>query len=328
MASPEAPAYTPLMQRAYALWGELAAEWGGRLIETVGAVYVAPPDQEIVAGAVSSYREADIPHEVLEAKDARKRFPWLTIEADEIAVVEPDAGVLQPEDCLRAHQRGARAAGAEIRIDEALTDWQADTSGVTVETAHGRYAADHLILALGSWMPDFVRFRAPLAVERQVVAIYEAPPRPIFVAPAAEAECVYGLPEAGPTYKVALHHGGAIGHPEKLAEAVSDADLALIRNYVRHRLPGLPPEPAQAYTCRYTNAPDRQFLLGPHPDHARVIVAAGCSGRGYKFASAIGEVLAQFCGGAPDFDIAACAPGRFAAATAQSGSAHASTSSA
>ena len=321
MASPEAPSYTPMMQRSYELWRILAGEWGRPLVETTGAVYVAPPEAEIVAGAIASYRESDFPHEVLEAPAARRRFPWLAIADGEIAVVEPDAGVLQPEHCLRAHLRGAAAARAEIRVNEALADWRAEDGGVEVETSAGRYASDRLVLALGSWAPDFLKLAVPLAVERQVVAIYDAgalPAPAIFVAPAQEAECVYGLPEAGRTYKVALHHGGITGHPDTLDATVREADLALIARYVHQRLPDLPAQPLAAYTCRYTNAPDRQFVLGPHPRHDRVILAAGCSGRGYKFAAAIGEVLAQLCEGTPAFDLSACSPARFTAGSTTS----------
>ena len=46
-------------------------------------------------------------------------------------------------------------------------------------------------------------------------------------------------------------------------------------------------------TCVYTNTPDHDFLLDRHPEHANVIIASPCSGHGFKFASAIGEILAD-----------------------------------
>jgi len=46
-------------------------------------------------------------------------------------------------------------------------------------------------------------------------------------------------------------------------------------------------------TCRYTLTPDHHFVIGHHPDHANVVVASPCSGHGYKFASVIGEILAD-----------------------------------
>jgi glycine/D-amino acid oxidase-like deaminating enzyme len=40
-------------------------------------------------------------------------------------------------------------------------------------------------------------------------------------------------------------------------------------------------------------SPDHHFLVGLHPDHARVAIAAGFSGHGFKFASVMGEALAD-----------------------------------
>jgi len=34
-------------------------------------------------------------------------------------------------------------------------------------------------------------------------------------------------------------------------------------------------------------------VIGPHPNHAQVVIASPCSGHGYKFASVVGEVLAD-----------------------------------
>jgi sarcosine oxidase len=40
-------------------------------------------------------------------------------------------------------------------------------------------------------------------------------------------------------------------------------------------------------------SPDHHFVVGLHPEHPQVAVAAGFSGHGFKFASVIGEVLAD-----------------------------------
>jgi sarcosine oxidase len=51
------------------------------------------------------------------------------------------------------------------------------------------------------------------------------------------------------------------------------------------------------------------------PGDERVIVASPCSGHGFKFAPAIGEVLADLATGErPRFDLAPFALGRLAAA--------------
>ena len=46
-------------------------------------------------------------------------------------------------------------------------------------------------------------------------------------------------------------------------------------------------------TCMFTNTPDEHFILDVLPGHPQVVVASPCSGHGFKFASVIGEILAD-----------------------------------
>jgi sarcosine oxidase len=41
----------------------------------------------------------------------------------------------------------------------------------------------------------------------------------------------------------------------------------------------------------YTVTPDANFIVDRHPEHAQVVIGAGFSGHGFKFATAIGEHL-------------------------------------
>jgi sarcosine oxidase len=56
--------------------------------------------------------------------------------------------------------------------------------------------------------------------------------------------------------------------------------------------------------CLYTNTPDQHFVVDVHPGHPQVVIASPCSGHGFKFASALGEVLADLATGrTPAFDL-------------------------
>ena len=46
-------------------------------------------------------------------------------------------------------------------------------------------------------------------------------------------------------------------------------------------------------TCMFTNTPDEHFIVDVLPGHSQVVVAAGFSGHGFKFASVIGEILSD-----------------------------------
>ncbi len=57
-------------------------------------------------------------------------------------------------------------------------------------------------------------------------------------------------------------------------------------------LPGAAGALKATTTCIYTMTPDEDFIIDRHPDHPQVVYASACSGHGFKFSSAIGEVLA------------------------------------
>jgi len=63
----------------------------------------------------------------------------------------------------------------------------------------------------------------------------------------------------------------------------------------------------------YTNTPDEHFVIATLPDAPQVAVAAGFSGHGYKFASVIGEIMADLAtAGTTRHPIALFGPERFA----------------
>lgn len=66
-------------------------------------------------------------------------------------------------------------------------------------------------------------------------------------------------------------------------------------------------------TCMFTNTPDEHFVLDVLPGFEEVVVASPCSGNGFKFSSAIGEILADLTmDQRPKFDLSPFKIGRSA----------------
>ena len=143
-----------------------------------------------------------------------------------------------------------------------------------------------------------------------------APERfPIFIHFGAD-RAFYGLPAVGmPGVKVCRHHGGASTSAEALDRAVSPADEAPVRAFLREHLPDADGGLLGARVCMYTNTPDDHFVVGAHPHHERVVCACGFSGHGFKLAPFVGEMLAEHLdAGASDLDAGLFDPRRFALA--------------
>ena len=57
---------------------------------------------------------------------------------------------------------------------------------------------------------------------------------------------------------------------------------------------------------------DENFIIDRHPEHDNIIVAAGFSGHGFKFASVIGEILSDLAvHGETEHDISLFSLSRF-----------------
>ena len=57
-------------------------------------------------------------------------------------------------------------------------------------------------------------------------------------------------------------------------------------------MPGAGGEVVESRVCLYTNTPDSHFIID-WVERGRVLLLSPCSGHGFKFASAIGEIAAQ-----------------------------------
>jgi sarcosine oxidase len=93
--------------------------------------------------------------------------------------------------------------------------------------------------------------------------------------------------------KAAIHGSDVVCAPETIERAIHDSDLRRIVERVRVRMPALDGEVLRAKTCMYTMTPDENFVIGAHPRAAHCTVACGFSGHGFKFASVVGEVIAD-----------------------------------
>src|SRR6266571_3460682 len=64
------------------------------------------------------------------------------------------------------------------------------------------------------------------------------------------------------------------------------------RAFLRRRIPLADGDRRLAKICMHTNSPDTFFTIDRVPN-APIVYASACSGHGFKFASAIGELLAD-----------------------------------
>lgn len=331
----ENPAYVPLLRRAYELWRRLQQDSGEALLTMTGGLMIGRRGSDVLEGSLRSAREHGLAHEVLDAGAIRRRFPPFRPAADEHALFETEAGVLRPEACVRAHARQAAAAGARIVERVAVTGWQASPAGdgVVVDTSEGTFSAGRLVLCPGAWAPGLVKTTLPLTVERQVLhwftplggtMTFEPRRFPVYIWDCGGDVQFYGFPAQadGPAgVKVAFFRSAQVERctADAVDRTVRPAEVARMREALIDRLPDLGRGAhVTSVVCLYTLTPDHHFIVGVHRDHPQVVVASPCSGHGFKFASVIGEILADLAlNGSTAHPVALFDPSRFGTDVAQ-----------
>ena len=310
----EHPQYVPLVQRAYQRWVALEESGAAPLYLPTGGLMIGLPDGALVAGARRSAAEHGLEYQVLSAAEVGRRFPMFHLAGGEVGLLEPRAGVLFPEAAVRTALTLANRAGARLHYDEPVGEWSPGPA-ITVRTPGASYEVDHLVVAAGAWMATGLpRMPLPLAVTRQTLFWFDPQPSgraddfgpgrmPVFIWEWQPGRMFYGFPDLGDGVKVAIHHEGEPADPMLERRAAAPGDAAPLLEALAGRIP-LIGSVRESAVCLYTNTRSGDFLLDRHPADPRVILASPCSGHGFKFAPALGEVIADLVEErAPRFDL-------------------------
>jgi sarcosine oxidase len=300
----ENPAYTPLSDAAARAWNELEARTGEQILLPSRLVEAGVPGSALVkASRAAAVRSTDR----TSGADINAMFPAFRLPRDWDAVVQDSGGILRAD---RALYHFRRLAGD--RVVRQAARFAATPSGIAITTRDGtNYHARKVIVAAGPWVSGLVpALKNHVVLTRQAVGWFE--PRepakvgpglfPIFILDTPLGN-IYGFPDfEGKGVKAADHgHGRILESADEASQDATDADLRPVMAALADYIPAAAGRLIRNEICVYTNArrgdadgsAENEFILDYLPNDRRVIVASPCSGHGFKFASAIGEILAD-----------------------------------
>ncbi len=298
--------YLVLAGRAARLWHRLERLDGQRFYARTGAVDHGDPVR--VRRLARALADAGVEYALLSPKAAARQWPGLRF--DTMVLHHPDAGRLHADLAVAALQRRARVEGAETWFHTPATGVRLGSSGVRVITTTGSLRFDQAVIAAGAWTPDVLaavphlaRSLPPLVTTQEQPAHFRPVETPVgwpafLHHPGAghRGAGVYGLTSPDGV-KVGEHGTGPRVSPEHRDFQPDPDGVERLRQYAQRWLPGVDPADSAVTTCLYTSTPDGHFVVdrsGP------ITVAAGFSGHGFKFAPAIGEIVADLVAGAAD----------------------------
>jgi sarcosine oxidase len=275
----------------------------------------------LIEGVLRSAREHDVPHELMSIADLAARFPRYAAPDNWAAVFEPGAGFLRPEEIITTHLELARQRGAEIVTEEAVSSINASGNAYRVATLRREVVADRVVVAAGAWTAPLVpELQAVLRVERQVSHWFASmgdarlgpEDMPVTMWELDDGRIFYTTPDVGEGVKAGFHHGGEMTTADTVRREVAKDEVAEARSTLGALVPLAAGTPGRSAVCLYTDTPDEHFIVDRHPAHRGVVIVSACSGHGFKFSSAVGEIAADLVQDAdPRFDLAPFALARF-----------------
>jgi sarcosine oxidase len=287
--------YVRLAQAARKVWDMLEAEAGSPLLEATGGLDVGPHAVACAKALQASGGKC----EWIEPAMAAEKFPAIAFRNTDHILYTPDSGVICADKAHQALLELARANGVAISESVATTGWQDRGDHVSVETSRGALKARVVVSTAGPWASRVLAAGgieglslSPCVAQYSYYATEEPGlSMPTFIETGRYDHDAYLVPAAdtAPGHKVGIAEAPAVDMADG-PFSVDDLRLGPVRDYVKERFPGLRSDPLASETCLYTMTPDQDFVLDRV---GSVVIGAGFSGHGFKFAPLVGKVLAD-----------------------------------
>jgi sarcosine oxidase len=296
--------YVPLVKRAFELWKQLEDESLTKVLHVTGGLYLGPADGEVVVGSLRASQTHGLAYELFGQRELQSQYPQFHVPQDWMGLYEYQAGFLVPELAISAHVDMAMRHGAQIHGNEPVVRWETSAAGASVTTTKGTYEADELVFCGGAWSDKLITdLGVKLLATRQVLGWVQPVRRdpfllgvlPVWGIDMGDGSLFYGFPlmADNPGFKVARHAPGTPTDPDTINREPQPGDEKGFRGPLKYFLPDADGPLMSLRICMYTNSPDHHFIIDRHPTRPRVTLACGFSGHGFKFASVIGEALAD-----------------------------------
>ena len=320
------PVNAALAQRSLEAYARFAQRPGAEIdLRVDGYLYLLHRDEDVTAFAqtIAVGERLGVPARFIGLDEAVALCPVLCTDGLVAAVHAPSGARATPEGVVQGYAAAARAAGAVLVTDCAVTAIEVDDAAGTIRsviTDRSVIATDTVVCAAGAWSRAcgaMVGVELPVAPVRTGVVLTEAMPGvPPDMPLTVDLGSRYYLHSEGP--------GVLLGYTEPSEPAgfdlnATDAWQRGLLEATARRTPALAECGTRGgWSGLLENTPDHTALIGEAPGVARFLYATGFSGHGFMQAPAAGEVVRDLVLGVKPFvDVSSLAAERFAGGAAR-----------
>jgi glycine/D-amino acid oxidase-like deaminating enzyme len=299
--------YMDLADKAIQGWRDWNQRWGVEMFHEAGLLVLT--DQPIAPGSFEYETFALLDErghqpQRIDSGTLTQRFVQWNAEKYVDGYYNPVAGWAEAGNVVARLAEEALACGVELRTGTGVAGLLEDESRVVgvSNTDGSEQRADVVVVTTGAWTPTLLP---------QLGDVMSPTGQPIFYFKPSDPEPFqahrfppwgadipktgwYGFPaDQEGVVKVANHGLGKSMAPEDSRDLTPD-DVSRCRQFLQESLPGLADAPlVNGRRCLYCDTWDGNFWIGRDPSREGLVVAAGGSGHGFKFAPVMGGVIAD-----------------------------------
>ncbi|MHA8111436.1 N-methyl-L-tryptophan oxidase [Lactobacillaceae bacterium Melli_B4] len=313
--------YLPLLLRSQQLWDELQRRTGEDIFHQTGVLNVGPRDAEFINNVAQSAREYQLPIKEYDYEQLHQLWPNFNFNANYQAIFEPQAGYLNSEQAIRTYIDLAKQNNVEQDFNAKVQSVTPNVDGtVTIKTERTACLAKQVIISIGTWVKELIP-TLPIQPTRKVFSWFNIQDKrlneqagfPAFTVELDHGSTFYGFPGKDQTIKIGKHDGGQpinerYGRLPYGSYHDDEIEIDPLLNGYLSGTNGI----NHGAACTYDLSPDGDFIIDKVPNHPNIQIVAGLSGHGFKFASGLGELLAnQALGKTINFDLTPFKASRF-----------------
>lgn len=294
----EGDIYVRMAERALPTWLDWQNRAGTKLLLWTTGLMAGRSDSAFVTACERLSQLHNHHHMMLRGDTtAGKTRGVIRFPADWRVCLQEECGVLFADAARRFLIRRCEALGVKLHADTPIAG-PLDGPSLTIKGEKHQFAA--IIVATGSWLPRLLPETANLLVSKRRIVGWLKPEKPLAYTP--PVICVdndaglFGMPAPDKTYKIGLHSVGEAVDPDN-PPGPNAGDAALLFQQAAMYLPMHDPTPIAMKRCLYTMTADENFLIAPSQAHPRVLMFSCCSGHGFKYAPAFGDIARDWLEG-------------------------------
>lgn len=300
--------YMELAERSLLGWHAWNRAFGQDLFHQTGVLYLRRGEMKRATYEWDSWkllnRRGHHPQR-LSVAEIKKRFPMWNARAYTDGFFDPEGGFAESGRVVTHLIERAVSAGVKLRASTSFRELLEKNGRVhgLVTQDDKKIAADVVIVSAGAWTHHLLPWLAPSLRSNGMPVFHLSPSNredfratvfPVFAADTSTTG-YYGFPiNRDGVVKIARHSDGREMHPEAPERTVNASEENNLREFLKQAFPALLKAPiVYRRICLYSDTWDGHFWVDHDPDRPGLVVAAGDSGHGFKFAPLWGEIIAD-----------------------------------